>query len=243
MNELVHVTEVEVLDEHRLRLTFEDGIVGDVGFDDREWRGVFEPLRDPRHFERVCVDPHGTIVWPELGLDMAPEPLYEQALAHQVPRAQAAEASRTRRPRPILRLPAPDPRTGMFTTTTAAYPHPCPALYEWSDQEGVPKVSSFYGIAITMYWNEGGHNRPHFHACYGEHDASFDLTGRIIVGSLPPQALRCPSKHPQSAPDKPTTAVSGLDRNPMQGPAVAHPKKPAADLQNSRCSSPTAGDS
>lgn len=189
MDKLVHVTEVEVLDEHQLRLTFEDGIVGDISFEDSEWRGVFEPLRDPRRFERVCVDPScGTIVWPEHGLDMAPEPLYEQALAHQAPRAPAADAVRTRRRRPILRLSAPDPRTGRFTTTS--YPYPCPALYERSDQGGVPKVSSFYGIAITMYWDEGSHNRPHFHACYGEHEASFDLAGRIIVGSLPTRALR-----------------------------------------------------
>jgi hypothetical protein len=54
----------------------------------------------------------------------------------------------------------------------------------------VPKVSSFYGIAITMSWSEGAHNRPHFHACYGEHEASFDLAGRIIAGSLPTRALR-----------------------------------------------------
>lgn len=32
----------------------------------------------------------------------------------------------------------------------------------------MPRVSSFYGIAIFMYWNEGGHARPHFHARYGE---------------------------------------------------------------------------
>jgi hypothetical protein len=189
MDKLVHVTDVEVLDEHRLRLTFEDGIIGDIGFEDHEWRGVFEPLRDPRRFERVCVDPScGTIVWPEQGLDMAPEPLYEQALAHQVPRAPAADALRTRRRRPILRLSAPDPRTGKFTTT--AYPYPCPALYERSDQGGVPKVSSFYGIAITMYWKEGSHNCPHFHARYGKYEASFDLTGRLIAGSLPTRALR-----------------------------------------------------
>lgn len=190
MDKLVHVTDVEVLDEHQLRLTFEDGIVGDIGFEDHEWRGVFEPLRDPRRFERVCVDPScGTIVWPEHGLDMAPEPLYEEALAHQVPHTQAAAASRTRRRRPILRLHAPDPRTGKFTITS--YPHySCPLLYQRSDQGGVPKVSSFYGIAITMYWSEGTHNRPHFHACYGEHEASFDLAGRIIVGSLPTRALR-----------------------------------------------------
>jgi hypothetical protein len=38
---LVPVTAVEVIGEYRLRLTFKDGIVGDVSFTDREWNGVF----------------------------------------------------------------------------------------------------------------------------------------------------------------------------------------------------------
>ncbi len=82
---LVHVTHVEVIGEHELRLMFEDGVVGDVAFDDSEWTGVFEPLRDPQRFARVSVDQQfGTIVWPDDGLDMAPEPLYVQACQHQV---------------------------------------------------------------------------------------------------------------------------------------------------------------
>ncbi|HEV3093439.1 MAG TPA: DUF2442 domain-containing protein [Solirubrobacteraceae bacterium] len=81
---LVHITDVEVVGDHELRLTFEDGTVGDVAFDDREWRGVFEPLRDPREFAKVLVDREiGTVVWPN-GLDMAPEPLYQDALQHQL---------------------------------------------------------------------------------------------------------------------------------------------------------------
>jgi hypothetical protein len=75
---LVHVTGVTVIGDHRLRLLLEDGTVGDVSFGDEEWTGVFEPLRDPARFDRVTVD-GGTIVWPEDGLDMAPEPLYEEA--------------------------------------------------------------------------------------------------------------------------------------------------------------------
>jgi len=31
---------------------------------------------------------------------------------------------------------------------------------------GLPRISFFYGIAIWMYWNEGVHARPHFHARY-----------------------------------------------------------------------------
>jgi Protein of unknown function (DUF2442) len=80
---LVDVTAVEVIGEYRLRLTFEDGIVGDVSFTDRECNGVFEPLRDPKRFARVAIE-DGTLVWPDDGLDMAPEPLYERACEHQV---------------------------------------------------------------------------------------------------------------------------------------------------------------
>ena len=82
------ITAVEVIGEYRLRLTFQDGTVGDVDFAERDWRGVFEPLRDPAYFARVAVDPDaGTIAWPN-GLDMAPEPLYAEArrhLAHATP--------------------------------------------------------------------------------------------------------------------------------------------------------------
>jgi hypothetical protein len=54
----------------------------------------------------------------------------------------------------------------------------------------VPKLSSFYGITIMMYWDEPHHSRPHFHARYGEYEASLDFEGQIIVGSLPARALR-----------------------------------------------------
>ncbi|HTR72659.1 MAG TPA: DUF2442 domain-containing protein [Solirubrobacteraceae bacterium] len=80
---VVDITAVEVIGEYQLRLTFEDGTVGDVSFADREWKGVFEPLRDPKRFARVSIE-FGTIVWPDDGLDMAPEPLYEEACRHRV---------------------------------------------------------------------------------------------------------------------------------------------------------------
>lgn len=86
---LIDITGVEVLGDYRLRLTFADGTVGDVDFAGREWRGVFEPLNDPAEFARVEVDREaGTITWPH-GLDMAPEPLYEEARRHPVQHARA----------------------------------------------------------------------------------------------------------------------------------------------------------
>ena len=40
-----------------------------------------------------------------------------------------------------------------------------------------------------MYWNEGPHARPHFHARYAGHAAAIGLEGDIIAGTLPGRAL------------------------------------------------------
>jgi uncharacterized protein DUF2442 len=84
------ITAVEVVGDHRLRLTFEDGTVGEVDFGGREWRGVLEPLGAPAYFARVRVDVDaGTIAWPD-GIDLAPEPLYEEARRNPVHPATSA---------------------------------------------------------------------------------------------------------------------------------------------------------
>ena len=74
------VTAVEVLDGHRLLLTFEGGerrevdIASIVTFD-----GVFEPLREIDYFRRVRVEPDlGTITWPS-GANLCPDVLYENS--------------------------------------------------------------------------------------------------------------------------------------------------------------------
>lgn len=79
MAELIHVRAVEVVSDHCLRLTFEDGVDGEVDFSTWQWRGVFEPLADPAYFALVELDRElGTIVWPN-GADIAPETLYDWA--------------------------------------------------------------------------------------------------------------------------------------------------------------------
>ena len=89
MEQLFDITAVEVVGAHCLRLTFEDGTVGVVDFSGREWRGVLEPLRDPSYFAQVRVDPgSGTIAWPN-GIDLAPEPLYDQARRNPVESASS----------------------------------------------------------------------------------------------------------------------------------------------------------
>ena len=76
VTDLVHVTAVEVVGDHRLRLAFEDGAEGEVDLVDWTWQGVFEPLADPSYFSRVSLDRElGTIVWPN-GADLAPETLH-----------------------------------------------------------------------------------------------------------------------------------------------------------------------
>lgn len=72
---------VAVIGEHKLRLLFEDGTVGDVSFERDPWDGVFAPLRDPDRFAKVTVQ-DGTLFWPDVELDWAPEPLYEAARAN-----------------------------------------------------------------------------------------------------------------------------------------------------------------
>lgn len=77
----VRVTAVEVLQDYRVRLTFDDGTVTEADFADDLWGPLAEPLRDPESFARVAVDPQSrTIVWPN-GYDPAPEVLHGDAPA------------------------------------------------------------------------------------------------------------------------------------------------------------------
>lgn len=81
-NYLPVVVGVAVVGEHVLRLLFSDGTAGDFDFSAERWTGVLEPLNDPAFFAQVTVDHEaGTVVWPN-GIDLAPEPLYQQAKAH-----------------------------------------------------------------------------------------------------------------------------------------------------------------
>jgi len=82
----IDVVAVEVLGHYRLRLTFADGLVGDVDVSDlAELHGdLITPLHEASYFARVRVDPEqGTVVWPN-GADLAAERLYDEASEHQV---------------------------------------------------------------------------------------------------------------------------------------------------------------
>ncbi len=66
----------------------------------------------------------------------------------------------------------------------------------------MPRVSAFYGITIFMYWNEGQHSWPHFHARYAGEAASVDLEGSLIAGALPRRALSLVSEWAQLHADE-----------------------------------------
>jgi hypothetical protein len=53
----------------------------------------------------------------------------------------------------------------------------------------VPRISTFYGIVIAMYYRD--HHPPHFHAIYGEYEAQIVIeTLEPLAGGLPLRALR-----------------------------------------------------
>ena len=48
----------------------------------------------------------------------------------------------------------------------------------------MPTISTFYGITIQMF-NNGEHNPPHFHALYQGKNATFNMEGELIKGTMP----------------------------------------------------------
>jgi hypothetical protein len=53
----------------------------------------------------------------------------------------------------------------------------------------MPTISRFFGIIISMYWDE--HNPPHFHVRFGEYKCSIDINDvSVTVGKLPKKQER-----------------------------------------------------
>jgi hypothetical protein len=89
------VTSIVYKEDYIYRVTFDDGLEGDVDFIRYVGSGpVFEPLRDLAFFRQARIE-GGTIAWPN-GADVAPETLYE--------RVESANQS----PHPATGVPAAD---------------------------------------------------------------------------------------------------------------------------------------
>jgi hypothetical protein len=54
----------------------------------------------------------------------------------------------------------------------------------------MPTISRFFGIVIRMYYFPKEHPPAHFHAKYGEFEASIAIeTLECVAGELPPRAM------------------------------------------------------
>ncbi|MBE7468070.1 MAG: DUF4160 domain-containing protein [Anaerolineales bacterium] len=51
----------------------------------------------------------------------------------------------------------------------------------------MPTISTFYGIRISMNYNE--HNPPHFHAEYQNYEVTVEIQTGAITGNMPRRAL------------------------------------------------------
>ena len=75
----LHVTRVEYLRDYVLRVTFNDGRVGEADLASALSGPVFAPLKDKALFAQAAIDPElETVAWPN-GADLAPEFLYFKA--------------------------------------------------------------------------------------------------------------------------------------------------------------------
>lgn len=84
-------------------------------------------------------------------------------------RAQAGEGSRLR-PYHVRKI--------LFTTGRRRAPS--------GKGTGMPELSRFYGIVITMYSEAGGnHSLPHIHVRYGNMRAVYSLQGDLLRGKMP----------------------------------------------------------
>jgi Protein of unknown function (DUF2442) len=73
-----------------LRLSFADGLTGEVEVLQRMRGPVFDDARTPEGFAKVAVDPEtGTVVWPG-GADLAPDTLYERVRTGAWPKRDLA---------------------------------------------------------------------------------------------------------------------------------------------------------
>lgn len=84
------ITQAAVVRHGVLKLTFADGLSGEVDVLARMRGPVFERARSEEGFAEVAVDPEtGTVVWPG-GADLAPDTLYQRVQSGAWPESRAA---------------------------------------------------------------------------------------------------------------------------------------------------------
>jgi hypothetical protein len=72
------ISEVSVLQDYRLELTFDDGTCRRVDLSDLVGKGVFALWHDHRFFEQVRIGSLGELMWGDQ-IDLCPDSLYLRA--------------------------------------------------------------------------------------------------------------------------------------------------------------------
>ena len=72
---LADVISVEAVGPLTLFVEFDDGVKGEVRFEESHLRGVFEKLRDPAFFKQVGIA-YGAVSWPNESVDLAPDNMH-----------------------------------------------------------------------------------------------------------------------------------------------------------------------
>ena len=80
----------------------------------------------------------------------------------------------------------------------------------------MPRISSFYGIVIAMFYND--HPPAHFHATYAGEEIRVDVdTLEILSGSLPRRAQAMVLEWGGAAPRRPRGVLGASPRAPAAG--------------------------
>jgi hypothetical protein len=72
---LADVISVEAIGPLTLFVEFDDGVKGEVRFEETHLYGVFEKLRDPAFFAQVGIA-YGAVSWPNEAVDLAPDNMH-----------------------------------------------------------------------------------------------------------------------------------------------------------------------
>ena len=92
VSKVARVRKLERLGDHRLKLWFVDGQVGEWDFSNIKTRTgeMATPLRDPAYFDRVFLE-MGALTWPN-GYDWCPQALYDDMATAGVLKFETAAA-------------------------------------------------------------------------------------------------------------------------------------------------------
>ncbi len=72
---MVKITNVNLLENYKLEVAFDDGVCGEVDLSDYVGKGVFALWLDPHFFEQVRIGSVGELVWGDK-IDLCPDSIY-----------------------------------------------------------------------------------------------------------------------------------------------------------------------